>query len=300
MQYLKDNIFFALNNDSIKFFEFKEFSFKNIMSYELGNFKIKDIKKAKYSEEILLNFQFKKNIKMINYDMTQKLIKLSKNEIKDERGWGNIFFDQYIDNKNGNIITFDKDALIIWQKDKNNKNKQFIKLLTLKNEYYSLFDINENLFGFQDKKNKIHFYETNYYQCSKIIKYYNQVYFLGAINNEFIAFIDNLEREIFIMDIKFLEIVQIIKFDNNFNKSINLYKMKGNNLYIFRYYIHNLTKELEISRYTFNNKEKYFTKEQILKRKNILKPYSDNNILITDINYIAISNENKMILLYLQ
>ena len=76
--------------------------------------------------------------------------------------------------------------------------------------------------------------------------------------------------------------------------------MKGNNLYIFRYYIHNLTKELEISRYTFNNKEKYFNKEKILKRKNILKPYSDNNILIKNINYIAISNENKMILLYLQ
>ena len=67
LHYFKDNIFFEIKNDRakkyIKMLEFKEFSFKFIEKFDLGNKKISSIKPSKYSNQILINYKRNKNIK---------------------------------------------------------------------------------------------------------------------------------------------------------------------------------------------------------------------------------------------
>lgn len=288
IQYLKDNIFFILDESYVKFFEFKDFSFNLLMSYNLGDFKILNIQKAEYSNEIFLNFKFKKLIRILEYDITKKSIQLSKKQIKGQRIFAfEKYFNKCIDNKNGNILTLGCEGLIVWKKD---NNKNYIEFLKINHCKDSLYIINENLFCFQDYLYKIYFYNTLDYQCSKIINYKNKkLDLIGIVNSESIVFEindDYLSISILIVDIKFLEIVQIIKYDKHFD-----FKIKNNNLYAFYCNIN----ELEIIKNRFDKKEKCFV--QIENNKRNIKLSLINNIIITDINYIAICSSEKINLL---
>ncbi len=125
LEYLKENIFYVYENRIIKFYEFKNFSFNTIFSYDLGTFRIKNVKSAKYDNNILINFEFKKNIKFLEYDLINKTIHLSKKEIKDQKLGFPRFFSKYFDNKNGDILTQDRMGATIWKKGPKNSFNKF-------------------------------------------------------------------------------------------------------------------------------------------------------------------------------
>ena len=285
LQYLKENIFFDYERNLIKFFEFKNFSFKLIFFYNLKKFRINNVQAAKYSNTILLNFELKKNIKFLEYDLSKKIIKLSKKEVKDQRiGYPKHFY-KCLDNKNGNILTHDNNGIIIWKSDnKNNYNK--IKTINIASQ--SLYDINESLFCFQDNDYNIYFYDSINYECNQIISYNKKINLIGTINNEQIVFNNSYSNIIFVVDIKNLEIVQIIENDKYF---ANI-KIKENNLLAFTMEKCN---EIKIIKKIFNLKEKCFTGTEIIEKP--LKLNNILNILITDYDYVVILNYKNMVLL---
>ena len=94
LQYLKENIFFVFDKTFIKFFKFENYAFTYFLYYDLGKFKIYNIQPAKFSNSILINFEFKKNVKILEYDLINKTIKLSKKVIKDQKmGYPRLFIN---------------------------------------------------------------------------------------------------------------------------------------------------------------------------------------------------------------
>ena len=285
LEYLKDNIFYVFDKSFIKFFEFKNYSFNPILSYDLGRFRINNIYPAKYSNSILINFDFKKNIKILEYDFVAKTITLSKKEIKEQKfGYPRHFYN-CIDDINGNIIVQDNIGTSIW---KIGDKKNYIKHSTINISALSLFNINETLFCFQDMNYNIYFYDCINYDCNKKIEYHKKINFVGTINNEVIIFNYSYGNILLLVDIKFLEIVQII--DNN--KYYSNIKIKDNNLLMF---IMEKDYKLKIIKKTFDIKEKNFNKTEIMEKESILNSFS--NVLITDSEYVVILNYNYMIIL---
>ena len=285
LEYLKDNIFYVFDKTFIKFFEFKNYSFNSILYYDLVKYRIYNIQPSKYSNTILLNFEFKKNIKILEYDLKKRTIKILKKEIKDARiGYPKHFY-KCIDNNNGNIITQDNNGSIIWEKD---KNGNYIKNSTIVYAQLSLQNINENLFCFQDNDYKLYFYDTINYDCNKIIDIYSKVDLIGIINNEIIIFNKSFGNILYIVDIKYLEIVQTI--DNN--KYYNSIKIKDNYLLIFFMETDN---KLKIIKREYDINEKCFKATEIIEKDSKLNSFS--KILILEQDYVAILNYNNMIIL---
>ena len=222
LEYLKDNIFYVFDK-TLNFFAFENYSFKSIFSYDLSKFRIKSLHPAKYSNKIFINFDLKKNIKILEYDLLNKTIYLSKKEIKEPRFGYPKHFYKCLDNKNGNILTHENKGIIVWKNDKKNN---FIKELTIPNGIQSLYDINESLFCFQDRDYKINFFDSENYFLKKTISYNEKVNLIGTINNESIVFNNNKINVIFIVDVKYLEIVHVIEC----NKYYPYTKLKNNEL----------------------------------------------------------------------
>ena len=167
LEYLKDNIFYVFDKLFIKFFQLDNFSFTPILQYELGKFKIHSIEPSKYYNRILLNFEFKKSVKILKYDLENKIIKILKKDIKAQRiGYPRHFY-KCIDNKNGNILTQDNIGCTIWKKNE----VSYIKYKTINNANISLQNINESLFCFQDNNYNLQFYDTDTYECNKLLTF---------------------------------------------------------------------------------------------------------------------------------
>ena len=285
LEYLKDNVFYVFDKTFIKFFQFENFSFNSILKFDLDKYRIYNIEPSKYSNTILLNFEFKKNVKILEYDLDQKTIKILKKDIKEQRiGYPKHFY-KCIDNKNGNILTQDNLGCNIWKKD---EDDFYIKYKTIYNANLSLLNINEYLFCFQDNNYNLYFYDTEEYECNKIINLSYKVNLIGIINDEIIVFNLSFGNLIFLVDIKFLEIVQTI--DNG--KFINSMKVKDNYLITFQMEKDNT---LIISKKEFDMTERNFKSAEIIEKNSKLNSFS--KILILNHDYVAILNYNNMIIL---
>ena len=283
LEYLKDNIFYVFDK-TLNFFAFENYSFKPIFNFDLSKFRIKNLQPAKYSNQIFINFELKKNIKILEYDLLNKSIYLSKKEIKEQRFGYPKHFYKCLDNKNGNIITQEINGIIIWKNDK----KNFIKEKTIANAIQSLYDINESLLCFQDRDYNITFYDSENYYLKKAISYNAKVNLIGVINNESIIFSNNKTNELFIVDIKYLEIVQVIEN----NKYYSYIKLKASELLFIDMEEEN---NLIINKNIFDPKEKCFNSTEIIKKTIDMNYIS--NILITDNGYVVLTDYKNMILL---
>ena len=117
LKYFKDNLFYIYDVDEyFKFFEFKNYSFESLLSFNVKKDDIYEIKPAKYSNYIFLNMNYLKKIKIYEYNLDKKTVKLTKKEIKDDSDNDNdndnendnenyTHFNFFFDNENGNIIT---------------------------------------------------------------------------------------------------------------------------------------------------------------------------------------------------
>ena len=287
LQYLKENIFFVFDKTFIKFFKFENYAFTSFLYYDLGKFKIYNIQPAKYSNSILINFEFKKNVKILEYDLINKTIKLSKKDIKEQKMGYPRHFYKCIDNNNGNILTQDNVGTTIWKLD---EKKNYIKHSTINIAQLSLFNVSENLITFQDNNYNIYFYDTINYECNNKIYYDKKVNLIGIINNEIMIFNNSYSSVLFMIDIKYLEIIQII--DNN--KYYPSIKIKDN--YLLTFYMENDNK-LIIKKNEYNIKEHNFKLTETIEKDSKLNSFS--NVLITDFDYIVIVNYNTMTILNL-
>ena len=103
----------------ITLYEFKRHSFEFISQYKLEDLgDIDEIKVAKYNKDILINFQKRKNIKVLEFNLEEKKFSLSKNEVKAKKFFGDRNFDDFIEDNDNNIITTDLNGICLWKKHK--------------------------------------------------------------------------------------------------------------------------------------------------------------------------------------
>ena len=168
--------------------------------------------------------------------------------------------------------------------------KNYIKHSTINIAQLSLFNVNDKLITFQDNNYNIYFYDTINYECNNKIYYDKKVNLIGIINNEIMIFNNRYSSVLFMIDIKYLEIIQII--DNN--KYYPSIKIKDN--YLLTFYMENDNK-LIIKKNEYNIKEHNFKLTETIEKDSKLNSFS--NVLITDFDYIVIVNYNNMTILNL-
>ena len=290
IKYFKDYIFYNIEYQSkwckdqyIKLYEYKDFSFNHILTYDLSHLRYIDtIKKAEYGDYFLINFNKKKNIKFLEYDFNNKNLILSNNEIKQKSNTGfSKRFINFIDLKNGDIITRDGGDLIVWVKT---KKKYYEKKKVFNNiYYYKLFNINESMFFSNNENYHIDFFDCEEYGIIKSIYYKENIYFSSTLNNE-LLFLEN-DNKIKLISLKFFEIVQKIEINEHFK----ILKVGNNEL--IHYEIKN--KEIKIIKNEFNEKKGCFNKEIIKKLTNTNDYFP--TIIVTEDNKFALFECNLLI-----
>ena len=229
LEYYKDNLFVSYKDRNIYLYEYKNFSLNEKLRYDkkyLGQ--IYSLKPAQYSNDILINFKYKKNIKILKYNELDNTLKVAKEEIKETKVYPGKNFANYIDNKNQNIVTIDNlGELVIWKKKKD--QLFYIKCLSFKGNFDNISNINDSLFCINDSNNKVQIYQSSNYQCVKTIDFNCNALFIGIIKNKLLVFYSNLNKNIFIVEEKYLEIIKILQL-----KDLDYeVKIKNDNLLLF-------------------------------------------------------------------
>ena len=149
----------------------------------------------------------------------------------------------------------------------------------------SIYEINSYLFCYNTRWNyDIKFYDTEYYKYIGVISYETRINYFGKINEQTVVFKDYDSSRLVIIDIKFLEIVQIINIDYDMDKSIFY------NNCIMAFYIFN--DEIKIIKNKYSLTEKCFLDKEIIKRKTTFK--DSPNILATNKGYIILCSDNNI------
>ena len=298
LNYYKDNLFISHKDKFIYLYEYENFNFKQIMKYDFISIgKIDSIKPAKYSDNILINFKLKKNIKILDYDNDNKTLKLGKEEIRCVRAYPMKNFSDFIDNKNGNIITIDNiGELNIWKK---NIKKKYYELDTIIiGEYKNIFNINDSLFGCQDKNELIKIFYIDKINCIKNINFKCNSTFIGNLENKLIIFNSYSRNQIFLVDLKHLELVQILPMNKLIFSTLikNNYSVRIKNNYLLLFYIDE-NELIRIKKKCYNPEKKMFNNEEVIETK--IKFSIVPEVLVTNNDYMVLSDKNTFILIKL-
>ena len=282
--YLKDNLFIQFSSfreNTIKLFEFKYKSFNHILSYSFNDSgRVHSIKPAKYNNNIMINFNNKKNIKIIEYDIDNKTMSLIKNQIKTSKSLSDRFFISYIDDKKGNIITSDENDLILWSKYKT-KYKEMKKI---KGKYENLFNISDMMFCGILYWYSIYFFDIENFEVINKIYIKKEFEIIGSINDNLFICTENINN-LLIIDLKYFEIVQ--KIDTN---KFDFVKIQKN------YFISFLKRDelMRIQKHYYDSKEKQF-EDRDISEVEVDSYISDNDIIITNNDYFIITNHNNLL-----
>ena len=292
MEYFKDNLFYNIKykdrpykEQYIKLYEYKDFSFNHILTYDLSYLRnIDTIKSAKYGNYFLINLKKKKKIIFLEYDCNNKNLTLSQKEIKLKDNIGFIKnFTDFIDLKNGDIITRDNGVLIVWGKT---KKKCYEKKKVLSDTYFfmRLFNINENTF-FSIIENHIVFFDCIEYEIIKFLFYEKKIDFSSTLNNELLLLKNN--QKIILISLKFFEIVQKIELSRIYTP------LKVGNNTLIQYYINN--GDLNIIKNEFNKEKGCFNKEIVKKIRDV--DFNFSKVIVTEDNKCVIF-KNDMIMFF--
>jgi hypothetical protein len=297
LNYLKENIFYSYENYCLKLFEFKDFSFNTLLTYDLKKYFIREVHPAKYSQFFFLEYHYR-NLKFLEYDLLKKTFSISQNMINYHAYYSRI--EKCFDLKDGSILVHENDKIDIWrQESKLNNNslidkknakkkvketieKEFKIIKTIPNVCCSINLILPDLFCFQDKHQNIIFHNTSDFSCDKIIQYNHKISFLGVINNESLIFNEYYNiNSIIIINLKYLEIISKIMMDF---KNENLIVREN---YLMNFYIE--SNKLKIIKMKF---DKFFEDKEIVTEKNCLEKIS--RIIKTDIGYLVLCNRSSI------
>ena len=284
LNYFKDDLFLSYKEKSIYLYEFKNFCFKQISKYDDIS-SIYSVKPAKYSNDILVSFKNKKNIKILKYNNSNKTFNVSF-EIYSFKIYPHRNYTDYIDVKNNNIITLDNvGELVIWKKIK--KKTYYEKDSVIDGNFENIFNINDSLFGIKNENlnNNIQIYDSIKYEFIKNIDFNCNPKFIGVIKNELIIFNNSSQKQIFLVDAKYLEIMQIIGIEKNYYSL----EIKNKNLLIFYIDDNNF---IYIKKMHYNIEEKFLNNTEIINPK--IEYEFMPNIFITNNDYIVLNNKNKI------
>ena len=284
--YYKDNFFMDIGGlKNIILYEFTKHSFKYITEYKLTDLgDVHSIKVAKYNNDILINFDKKKNIKILKYNSEDKTFSLSKNDIKAKKSINDKKFIDYIEDNDNRIITTDSTGISIWKK---HKKQLYVKTKIINGIYSNLFNVTENIICAQSQIYSINFFKDNL-QLIENTNINEPFTYIDVMKDKFLCVKKESNNNLLFIDLKYFEIVQIISNKTNFN----VIKFKDNNL--FELYLENFV--LKVHKSTFDYKKGCFEEKQIIEKN--INYTSDNNynyndsfkILITDNNYFIVSN----------
>ena len=294
LMHYSNNLFISYKQDikkkplKINLYEFKNNSLRCIYKYIFDkSFQVDTIKFSKYNKYIFIILKQTKAIKILKYNNKEKNLSLLNIDIKMQKA--NIIdsFNNVIDDINDNIITSDNNELIIWKK--NQSGNKYIKLLSNKGIYSDLFNVNDSIFAVIYDQNYICFYKTENYQLIKYIKikFAQKIIFHGVIQSKILIF-NNIQKEVFyLVDLNFLEIVQIIQFDrcNHFFFHDNfLIKIIFNN-----------NGEIEKEKLYFDFNDRIIKTYEKNKMKIKIKFFSQ--LLMTDDEYFIINGNNEVFII---
>ena len=287
--YFKDNIFISYIQEverlekkknfviTINLYEYNNFSFRHLSDYIFNSSnKIKCIKVSKYFNQIFINFETYKKIIILEYNPIEKKLLPTNKEIRCLKKYKQYFID-IIDNKNENIITVDSNELIIWKK--NNKNIRYDKICSVVNSYYELMNINDSLFICKGGNTNISFYETENYQLVKHFYYNNEIKLMGTIQNKIFLFKKQENNYIYLVDLKYFEIIQILHINEDIDDIIllNDYLLEINAKYGIN--------EIKLKKQIFNFGKGEFISDEIITLK--INYFSYDTILTTENNSIV-------------
>ena len=148
---------------------------------------------------------------------------LLKEEIKSVRNFLNYNFDDCFDNKNGNIITSDRNEIALW---KRYKKSIFVKskFIEKKSKNLRMYDISDTIFcSIDDNNGIIYFYEHENFQMRKTITIKEEIEFVGVIKNKLLCIEYRYNENFIFIDLKHFEIVLKTYNDKifDYNKVMN-------------------------------------------------------------------------------
>ena len=292
LEYFKDNIFFIFLEDNFRkkktiiLYEYRDFSFKELCTYSFeSSYKIGKIKVSHYNNYIFLICLLFKKIKILEYNPIERKISYIKKEIREKKQYGQ-FFSNAIDIKNGNIVTVDSQNLTIWKK--NNNNIRYNKIKAYSCKYKDLFNLNDSFFVCEDYNKKIHFYHTANYALVKTLTFLDEFKFLGTIQDRIFALITLNNKFIFLIDLKYLDISQIINVND-----INVEKLLLLNDSLLN--IEYIGNKIVIEKKLFDFKNGSF--QDAISFKKEFKNFSISKILKTENNSIIFVSKEQITLI---
>ena len=310
--YFKNNIFISFEQEknlkTINLYEYKDFSFRYLSSCSFTNYaKIEVLKKTEYLNCLLIICEKIPKVIILDYDPIHKALIFNNKQINENKKRYGFFIDA-IDNKNGNILTIYISELIIWKL--NDKKNKYIKDKIISENFDELMNITESLFVSQNNlKSKISFFETEKYECIKQFFFSTSIKFIGTIQNKIFLFQTLNNKNIYLLDLKYFEIIQIITC-KDITKGINVSLI--NNYLLNIYFYNEYDEEVDYKYYKnlINNKDDLvlkiekkifnFDKGRFITDENYeikLKYFSYYNILTTDNNLIVFVGHEEITLI---
>ena len=279
LKYFKDNKFYFFERNIIRLFEYIDSTFKVLYTYKYNNdpksydTNIEYCIKSDYNHFICI-LGNKKDIIILEYnDLENKIFTKYKMNIGVLHSYKSL-----IENKNGNIVMREKKCISVWSLNE----KQIEMIKKYKKIFYNLNNVNDFMFltvnYYWDNTANVTFYETEKYNNIKSLRLLIDVNLINTINNELLVIINKNITFIYVIGIKFLEIVQIIQYE----KSDSCF-LFFNELSFFKIFIGNNEVILE----------KYDIGEACFKYFEIIKYKRNYNIEILSNNFVIFNNSNK-------
>ena len=198
--------------------------------------KIESVSVSTKSNRIYACLSYRKIIKIFEYNLQKKAMKLCEEEINDEDNQSNqsIRFNKCIELIDDYVATSDSNNICIWKKDSHSLLYSNIKKMYLNEEINDLLLIDDNYFISSSSDEKIiNFFNMENMEIEKILCD------IDSINSNNCLFllkdyviIDCIEG-IAILYTKTKELVQYIKNFCRYKKGKTIYTGNNNNIYIF-------------------------------------------------------------------
>ena len=253
LKYFKRNLFFIYlwnyNNESkeLKIFEYKNFSFKCICTYNCTNISFNYITTTDYNHFFLYEKYFSNNmIAILEYSDKENVITL-KEIVNINININKQYIKNIIENKNGNIIIKGKKNIIILSKV---SDKYEIVKIFNDRHYTLIYNINDYYFLSANGSSSYYIYihDIQNYNIIKTfflckIKYINQ----NKEKNLLILMSESVYY-IYFINIKYWEIIQKIRYQKT-----NFSFLISNDINFFNFILDEKNKMITIRKYSIEN-----------------------------------------------
>ena len=250
LNYFKDNIFYKLGELDINLFEYNNFSFKHLCSFQFKSSKVGSLILSNY-DHFFYMYKNDDYLYMLDYSDENKNLTI-KHKINL---YENYRFKNLIETQKDHIIIKGKKRFTIWKKinDVDNDDK-YVESKIIKGNFDILFNINDSLFlSIQNNKEefsktKINFYENEKYNIIKNIMFSLTFKSIHKLNNETLVFIcDKMGKFIFI-DIKYLELVHVMEYQPS-----NYSYLISNNEFLLEFVLNEDKNEMRVRKLNVKN-----------------------------------------------